>query len=226
MSALAYSPNLFSASWRRINEQEAIFTISHAAITAVDAVRGLETVANVALRLSGIHEVQVRLHADQEQTELLEWRHSRVSSPHGSATGLIAANSREWGKLRLSFEPHIRSVECPLRFARIVAQQAGLMLNRLDLLGRNQIVNAAVRRLQERLDTRKAVSRAAGILAGTNQLNYERAVLLLLKQARERRRSPLQLADTIILGEEIGHFTPVSMRRLQPEELTSTAVAN
>jgi hypothetical protein len=230
MSALAQSPNLFCALRRRINEQEAILTIGHAALNAVDAVTGLDTVANVALRLTGVHEVQVRLHASQDQTELLEWRRSTVSSPassrHGTATGLMVANSREWGKLSLLFEPRIQSVECPLRFARIMAQKAGLMLNRLELLGRHQIARAAVRRLQERLDTRKAVSRAAGILAQTNQMTYQRAVLLLLKQSREKQRSPLQLARTIILGEETGHFAAVSLRRLRPEEPTCDAASN
>ena len=95
MSALAQSPNLFCALRRRINEQEAILTIGHAALNAVDAVTGLDTVANVALRLTGVHEVQVRLHASQDQTELLEWRRSTVSSPassrHGTATGLMVA---------------------------------------------------------------------------------------------------------------------------------------
>jgi hypothetical protein len=209
MSALAQSPSLFSVPRRRINEEEAIFTISHAALTAVDALSGLETIANVTLRLTGIHEVQIRLHANHEQAELLEWRHSTVSSPRGSATGLMAANSRDWGKLRLRFEPYIGSVECPLRFVRVVAQQAGLMLNRLELLGRNQMASAAVQRLQERLDTRKALSRAAGILAETKQLHYEQAVLLLLKQVRKERRSPLQLANDIINGGETRRFTPV-----------------
>ena len=100
------------------------------------------------------------------------------------------------------------------------------MLNRLELLGHHRIASAAVRRLQERLDTRKAVSRAAGILAQTNQLTYQRALSLLLEQALEKRRSPLQLAHTIILGYETCNFPAVSLRRLQPEELTAAAVAN
>jgi hypothetical protein len=156
MSALAQSPNLFRALRRRIDEPEAIPTIGHAALTTDDAISGLETMASVTLRLEGVHELQVRLHGGDGKTGLLEWRESKASSVRGSATGQVIANSREWGKLRLRFEPQIESVECPLRFARIVAQQAGLMLNRLELLGLSQIANAAVHRLQERLDTRKA----------------------------------------------------------------------
>ncbi len=57
MSALAQSPNLFCALRRRINEQEAILTIARAALTAADALSGLEAVANAALRLTGVHEV-------------------------------------------------------------------------------------------------------------------------------------------------------------------------
>jgi hypothetical protein len=80
------------------------------------------------------------------------------------------------------------------------------MLNRLDVTARNKASKAAVRRLQERLDARQAVSRAAGILAEIKHFSYERTLVLLLRQARESRQLPLATARTIMLCAEIGHL--------------------
>jgi ANTAR domain-containing protein len=206
MSALLQSPNLFR-SLRRVSEQEAITTIGRLALTATDAAGGIESLASVALRLNSLHGVEVTLYASHGQAETLEWHDSKAPAPRGSATGMIAANSREWGRLRILFEPRIKSVECPLRFARVLAQHAALMLNRLEVAARNAAIAAAVNRLQHRLDTRKAVSRAAGILANTQRLTHEQALLLLLEQARESRLPLLPLARTVILGQETGHIT-------------------
>ncbi len=135
----------------------------------------------------------------------------------------MTANGFEWGKLRLLFEPRIKSVECPLRFARVLAQQTALMLNRLAAHAQIQVSQAAALRLETRLETRKAVSRAAGILAQAQNLRHEQALLLLLNQARESRRSPLVLARTLILSAELGHVQPIGLRRLQRDELTSAS---
>jgi len=222
MSALLQSPNLFR-SLRRVSEQEAITTISRLALAAVDAASGLESLASVALRLHSLHGVEITLNQPRGDSQTFEWHDSKAPAPRGSATGLIAANAREWGRLRIFFEPRIESVECPLRFARVLAQHIALMLNRLDLVARKEIVSAAIDRLKHRLDTRKAVSRAAGILASKRNLTENRALAMLLKQARETRRTPLQLARTLILGEETGHLAQLSFRRLEPEQYTSAA---
>lgn len=224
MSALLQSPNLFR-SLRRVSEQEAITTIGRLALTAVDAAAGLESLASVALRLNSLHGVEVMVHAGFGKVETLEWHDSKAAAPKGSATGLIAANAREWGRLRILFEPHIQSVECPLRFARVLAQHVALMLNRLELVRRKNAGCAAVRRMQERLDTRKAVSRAAGILARAGKVSEEQALLLIMKQARDSKRPLLPLARTIILGEETGHLRPIHLRRLENNEYTSAPTA-
>jgi len=223
MSALLQSPNLFR-SLRRVSEQEAIIAIGRLALRAADAASGLESLAGIALRLSGLHGVEVSLHTGAGKADVLEWHDSKAAAPRGSATGLIAANSREWGRLRILFEPRIKSVECPLRFARVLAQQGAVMLNRMELLARKEAAAATLRRLQERLDRRKAVSRAAGILARSKGISHEQSLLLLLHQAREARRPLLPLARTLILSEETGHLQPVSLRRLGPAELTAAAV--
>jgi hypothetical protein len=80
--------------------------------------------------------------------------------------------------------------------------------------------------LQHRLDTRKAVSRAAGILASARNLTHRQALSLLLEQARESRRPLLPLARTVILGQETGHLQPFSLRRLGPNEVTRAVGAH
>lgn len=222
MSALLQSPNLFR-SLRRISEQEAIATMGRLALTVQDAAGGLESLASVALRLSGLHGVEMTIDTGHNKPQIFEWHDSKAPAPRGSATGLMVAQARDWGRLRILFEPRIKSVECPLRFARVLAQQAALMLNRIELQARMKAANAAVRRLQERIDTRKAVSRAAGILARLKEVSDEQALLLLMYQARQSRSALLPLARTIILGEETGHLQPIKLRRLTAQEFTSAS---
>jgi len=223
MSALLQSPNLFR-SLRRVSEQEAISTMGRFALAASDAASGLESLANVALRLQGLHGVEITLQSAKD-SETFEWHDSKGAAPRGSATGLVAANARQWGRLRIFFEPQIKSVECPLRFARVLAQHTALMLNRLEIATRNEAVGAAKRRLEKRLETRKAVSRAAGILASMQDLSHEEALVILLQQARTSRRPLLAVARAVILGQQTGHLQHVSLRRLGPEELTNAAGA-
>jgi len=195
-------------------------TIGRLALTAADAASGLEALASVALRLSGLHGVEVSL----DDAGTLEWHDSKQPAPRGAATGLIAANSHRWGRLRILFEPGLKSLECPLRFARFLAQQAALMLNRLETLRRHTVSKAALQRLEVRLDTRKVASRAIGVLAQARKLTHQRAHLLLLEQARQTRRSPLAVARSIILSAETGHLRPlVSLRRLSADDLTTAA---
>jgi hypothetical protein len=224
MSALLQSPNLFR-SLRRVTEQEAITSIGRHALTATDAASGIESLAGVALRLSGLHGVEITLELEEGYSETMEWHDSKSPAPRGSATGMIAANSRAWGRLSIFFEPHMKSVECPLRFARVLAQHLALMLNRLEVAGRHATVAAAVNRLQHRLDTRKAVSRAAGILASARNLTHRQALAVLLEQARESRRPLLPLARTVILGQEAGHLQHLRLRRLEGDQATNAAHA-
>jgi ANTAR domain len=221
MSALLQSPNLYR-SLRGLNEFEAITLISRLGLAAADAASGLASLAGVTLRLGGLHGVEASLRSSMKFADTLQWHDSQAPAPCGSASGLVSANGREWGRIRINFEPRVQSVECPLRFARVLAQHAALMLNRLELVDRNEASTAAVSRLQDRLETRKAVSRAAGLLARSQHLSERKALSLLLEQARQSRRPLLQLARSIILGQQTGHFKPISLRRLGPEELTAT----
>jgi AmiR/NasT family two-component response regulator len=91
------------------------------------------------------------------------------------------------------------------------------------MAARNKVAAAAVRRLQERLDMRKTVSRAVGLVAEARDLSYDQAFWLFMKQAREVRRPLLLLARTVILSEETGHLQTISLRRLGSADFTSAA---
>jgi signal transduction protein with GAF and PtsI domain len=57
--------------------------------------------------------------------------------------------------------------------------------------------------LFEQLQTRKVVERAKGILQRELKLTEEKAYLTLQKQSRQRRKSMKEVAEAIILGEEL-----------------------
>ncbi len=57
--------------------------------------------------------------------------------------------------------------------------------------------------LSEQLETRKLVERAKGILQRDLGLNEEQAYLALQRQSRQKRRSMKQVADAIVLADEL-----------------------
>lgn len=62
--------------------------------------------------------------------------------------------------------------------------------------------------LSEQLETRKAVERAKGILQRDLQLSEEEAYLTLQRQSRQRRKSMREIAEAIVLSEEIKRANP------------------
>ena len=57
--------------------------------------------------------------------------------------------------------------------------------------------------LSERLETRKIVDRAKGILQRDLGLTEEEAYLTIQRQSRQRRKTKKEIAEAIILGEEL-----------------------
>jgi putative methionine-R-sulfoxide reductase with GAF domain len=58
-------------------------------------------------------------------------------------------------------------------------------------------------RLAEQLETRKLIERAKGILQRTMGISEEEAYLALQKQSRQRRKSMKEIAEAILLNQEI-----------------------
>ena len=57
--------------------------------------------------------------------------------------------------------------------------------------------------LLQQLETRKLVERAKGILQRDLGMNEEQAYLALQRQSRQKRGSLKEIAEAIVLGEEI-----------------------
>jgi uroporphyrinogen-III synthase len=72
-----------------------------------------------------------------------------------------------------------------------------------------------VSRLSEQLETRKLVERAKGILQREMGLDEQQAYLTLQKQSRQRRRSMKEVAEAIVLAEEVRRSP-----RSEPEMVT------
>ena len=62
--------------------------------------------------------------------------------------------------------------------------------------------------LSERLETRKVVDRAKGILQRDLGLTEEEAYLTIQRQSRQRRKSKKEIAEAIILGDELRRPKP------------------
>jgi uroporphyrinogen-III synthase len=63
--------------------------------------------------------------------------------------------------------------------------------------------------LADRLETRKAVERAKGVLQREMLIDENEAYRLMQRESRQRRKSMREIAEAVLLGEDI--------RRLKPE---------
>ena len=64
--------------------------------------------------------------------------------------------------------------------------------------------------LSERLETRKVVERAKGILQRDLGITEEEAYLTIQRQSRQRRMSKKQIAEAIVLGDDLRRGKPAS----------------
>ena len=94
-------------------------------------------------------------------------------------------------------EEHVFSEE-EVEILAAVANQAALAVENTRLLAEKV---AAV----ENLETRKKVERAKGILMKKHRVGEEEAYKILQKQSMQRRMSIKEIADAILVSEEIMH---------------------
>jgi len=92
-------------------------------------------------------------------------------------------------------EPHTYS-QREIRLISTIGFLVGAEIEMARLEGANS-------ELSEQLGTRKAVERAKGILQRDLQLSEEEAYLTLQRQSRQRRKSMREIAEAIVLSEEI-----------------------
>lgn len=77
-----------------------------------------------------------------------------------------------------------------------VANQAAIVIENAELMVKTKII-------QEELETRKTVERAKGILMREHHLTEEEAFRKIQKQSMDLRKSMRQIAEAIILADEI-----------------------
>ncbi len=73
-------------------------------------------------------------------------------------------------------------------------------------------LEGAYSELSEQLDTRKAMERAKGILQRDLQISEEDAYLTLQRQSRQRRKSLREVAEAILLTDEIKRTQPLARK--------------
>jgi uroporphyrinogen-III synthase len=107
-------------------------------------------------------------------------------SSRGKVVGVINVQQRE---------PYVFSQ----REIRLIAT-AGFLVGAEIEMARLESANS---QLSEQLTTRKAVERAKGILQRDLQLSEEKAYLTLQSQSRQRRKPMREVAEAIVLSDEI-----------------------
>ncbi|MBV8071831.1 MAG: ANTAR domain-containing protein [Acidobacteriaceae bacterium] len=199
------------------SESEVLRDIGRIAWSAPRIEHGLEEIASAVFRLPGMHVLELHVETMPVFTKAA-YGACRTS---GSAVEAVQANGLTWGTLRIYFDPALAQVETPLRFTRFVAQQIALLLDRLSLLREIEMQHRRLAHLKRRLETRKAVHRAAGVLAQARDIPDADALRIIIQEARRSRRTLLHLAQALILGFEAPGFHKPVLRRLGPAQYTA-----
>jgi uroporphyrinogen-III synthase len=116
---------------------------------------------------------------------------------HGKMVGVINVQQRE---------PYIFSQ----REIRLIAT-AGFLAGAEIELARLESANS---QLSEQLNTRKTVERAKGILQRDLQLSEEKAYLTLQSQSRQRRKPMREVAEAIVLSDEIKRANELNVSKI------------
>ncbi|MGP8244460.1 MAG: ANTAR domain-containing protein [Bryobacteraceae bacterium] len=87
--------------------------------------------------------------------------------------------------------------------AVFIGEQLGVAISKASLLEENARLLEQTLEMRRELETRKLVERAKGILQQRHRLTEEEAYLKLRDQSRRLRRPMKELAEAIILSEEI-----------------------
>jgi hypothetical protein len=144
-----------------------------------------------------------------------------------SAIAPVKAGLHQWGQLRICFELSSEMSRSPLGFTRYLAQQIAGLLDRAALRYQRDNLRLQVSALARRLQTRKAVGRAIGLIARRDHVSPEAALARVAAVARRHRRSLLLTAQSVIFLEgEGGTLQSPAFRRLLPTETTGTRSFN
>ncbi|HST10171.1 MAG TPA: GAF domain-containing protein, partial [Terriglobales bacterium] len=108
----------------------------------------------------------------------------------------ILSRGRVVGVINLQHrEPHTYTAR-QIRLISMIGFLVGTEIEMARLEGENS-------QLLQKLETRKLLERAKGILQRDLGLDEEQAYLTLQRQARQKRRALKEIAEAVVLGEEI-----------------------
>jgi hypothetical protein len=202
MSAVALLSSSIPVSSRRISELDAIREISRISSSGHDVSIAIESIAAVALKVSGVKQVQIQYSdsADGTSAEPFLWGSSAGGGVVGSAVAEICAAGQSWGELRLYFELQPSTLESPLRLAKFLAQQVGLQLSRWSLKVRAGALKQEIEQLRKIIEKRKAIQRARAIIANAKGIDDGEALRVMREYSRESGRTLHQVAEAFIFG--------------------------
>ncbi len=110
-------------------------------------------------------------------------------------TPILCAN-KVIGVINLQHRLTYKHSEVEIRLLAMIGFLVGAEVERARLETENL-------QLSDRLETRKAVDRAKGVLQRDLTLNEDEAYRLMQRESRQRRRSMREIAEAILLGEDL-----------------------
>jgi len=124
----------------------------------------------------------------------------------GKAIGVINVHHRE---------QHEHKVE-EVTTIQFIGEQMGSAIAKSLLEEDNARLAAETEEMKRQLETRKAVERAKGLLQRRHNLTEEEAYLRMRNESRRLRRPMKELADAIILAEELARKDPPTATEARP----------
>jgi uroporphyrinogen-III synthase len=116
------------------------------------------------------------------------------------STPILCAN-KVVGVINLQHRLSYQHSESEVRLLSTIGFLVGAEIERARLESENV-------QLADRLETRKTVERAKGILQRDLGLSESESYLLMQKESRQRRKSMREIADALLLGEELKKLRP------------------
>ena len=101
-----------------------------------------------------------------------------------------------------------KHTEQEISLVKFVGEQMGNAISRAKLVEENLRLSQETEEIKRELETRKVVERAKGIMMRNHGLSEEEAYLRLRGEARRMRRTMKELAEAIILAEELNRKKP------------------
>jgi GAF domain-containing protein len=203
MSALAHRPQTAFSTRPELTETDTLFKISRVAGLEPDVREAIESIAGLALGLSGIRRIE--LEPADEFVRLagipLVWGSSFGRGVQGSAVAEVTATGHNWGQLRIHFDLPLTSTDNPLRFAIFIAQQIAGLLGRAAMAAQRERFNEQIRRIRTIVAKRKSIQRARALLSASRQVSEREALAFMCKWSRQSGQNLHHVAEALLSND-------------------------